>query len=247
MRLYCINLDRRPDRLAIFHDVNRDLRNLTRFPALDGQTLDPSALAQRGLVDANIRQFWTPGALGCALSHAALWDEAIRHGEPITICEDDAIFNAHFDGAAAKVIATLPPDWDIIAWGWNFDLFIVFEMLPGVSSSLSQFEQQRMRDGAAAFRTQEVDPRAFRLSWAFGTPGYAVSPKGAAVLKERLLPYRFTMIPYPEGVRAAPYSMYHAALSVDCALNRVYRDINAFVCFPPLVITKNQDTDVQTR
>ena len=33
-------------------------------------------------------------------------------------------------------------------------------------------------------------------------------------------------------------------MSVDGALNTIYREINAFVSFPPLVITKNEDTSI---
>jgi GR25 family glycosyltransferase involved in LPS biosynthesis len=244
LRLYCINLDRSPHRLAAFHDANRHLRDVTRFSAVDGRTLDLPALAQRGLAAPDILETQTPGGVGCSLSHAALWDEAIRHGEAITVCEDDAIFNAQFDRVAAEVIATLPPDWDIIAWGWNFDLFMSFEMLPGVSSSLCQFEQQRMREGAATFQAQAVSPKGYRLLWAFGTPCYSVSPKGAAVLKERLLPFRPMTITCPEGVRAPPQSLHYRVLSIDGALNSIYRHIDAFVSFPPLVITKNEDTSV---
>jgi glycosyl transferase family 25 len=165
-------------------------------------------------------------------------------GEAITVCEDDAIFNAGFERSAAAVIETLPADWDIISWGWNFDLFMSFEMLPGVSSSLSQFEQERMRQGAEAFQAQTLAPKAFRLLWAFGTPCYSVSAKGAVVLRERLLPFRPMVIACPEGVRAPPGSMYYRVLSVDGALNSVYRHINAFVSFPPLVVTKNEGTSI---
>jgi glycosyl transferase family 25 len=244
MRIHCINLDRTPERLARFHQANRHLRDVTRFSAVDGQTIDLPSLAQQGLATEDILTIQTRGGLGCSLSHAALWDEAIRLGEAITICEDDAIFNAHFEQTAAAVIETLPADWDIISWGWNFDLFMAFEMLPGVSSSLCQFEQERMRQGADWFQAQPLAPKAFMLLWAFGTPCYSVSAKGAAVLRERLLPFRPMTIACPEGVGAPPGSLHYRVLSIDGALNSVYRHINAFVSFPPLVITKNEDTSI---
>jgi len=244
LRLYCINLDHRHDRLAAFNSTNPYLREVKRFSAVDGRQLDMTALERQGLAVADLLGFQTAGGIGCSLSHAALWEEAIRLGEAITVCEDDVIFNAGFEQSAAAVIETLPADWDIISWGWNFDLFMSFEMLPGVSSSLCQFEQQRMRDGASAFQTQAISPKAYRMLWAFGTPCYSVSAKGAAVLRERLLPFRPMIIPCPEGVRAPPGSLHYRVLSIDGALNSVYRHINAFVSFPPLVITKNEDTNI---
>jgi hypothetical protein len=41
-----------------------------------------------------------------------------------------------------------------------------------------------------------------------------------------------------------PGGLHYRVLSIDGALNSVYRDINAFVSFPPLVVTKNEDTSV---
>jgi glycosyl transferase, family 25 len=244
LRLYCINLDHRHDRLAAFHKVNPHLREVTRFSAVDGRRLDMPALERQGLAVADLLGFQTAGGIGCSLSHAALWNEAIRRGEAVTVCEDDAIFNTGFAQSAAAVIATLPADWDLISWGWNFDLFMVFEMLPGVSSSLCQFEQERMRQGAELFQAQTLAPKAFKLLWAFGTPCYSVSAKGAAVLRERLLPFRPMVIACPEGVRAPPGGLNYRVLSVDGALNSVYRHINAFVSFPPLVISKNEDSSI---
>ena len=34
---------------------------------------------------------YTPGALGCALSHVALWKKAVSQNKSITIFEDDII------------------------------------------------------------------------------------------------------------------------------------------------------------
>ncbi len=40
----------------------------------------------------------------------------------------------------------------------------------------------------------------------------------------------------PGGERAAPHATHFRVLGVDGALNTVYRDLNAYVCFPPLVV-----------
>lgn len=239
MRVQVINLDRSAGRLAEFTRVNAHLADAVRFPAVDGKRLDLATLARHGLVSADIASNYTMEAVGCALSHAALWESAIAEPQPTTICEDDAILKHRFDHHAAEVMRTLPADWDLILWGFNFDLFLIFEMLPGVSHCLAQFEQERMRAAAAAFQEQSADSRAFRLSWAFGIPCYTVSPAGARALRNRLVPFRPMTLPCPQGIRAAPNMPYYRVLGVDGAMNSVYRELNAFVCVPPLAISKN--------
>lgn len=240
MRVHVINLDRSAERLAEFTRVNAHLSQVTRFAAVDGPRLDLATLARHGLVSDDVLANFTMGSLGCALSHAALWDSAIRSGEALTVCEDDAIFNRYFERCAAEIMASLPVDWDIVVWAWNFDLFTYFELLPGVSGCLAQFDQDRMRTAAGDFQDLALSPRAFRLIWSFGTPCYTVSAKGARQLKSRLLPFRPLTLACPEGIRAPPQMPYYRVLSIDGALNSVYRELSAFVCFPPLAITKNE-------
>jgi len=240
LHLHLINLDRSSDRLAEFKAVNAHLAQVSRFPAVDGSTLDIAALAARGLVAPDILTHYPLGAVGLAMSNLALWDMAIQTRTNVTIVEDDAIFNRQFDRCADEVIRTLPPDWDVIVWGWNFDLFLSFEMLPGVSLCLAQFEQDRMRANVGAFQQQPVAPRPYRLRWAFGTFCYTVSPKGAAALKGKCLPLRPMLIECPEAKRAPPLATTFRNVGLDNTLNSVYRALNAFICFPPLVIAKNE-------
>ncbi|MGH7119445.1 MAG: glycosyltransferase family 25 protein, partial [Acetobacteraceae bacterium] len=131
MRIFLINLDRNPDRLAKFHRVNRHLTNVSRFSAIDGRTIDRRKLVERGIFGENVK--YTDGAVGNALSHLRLWNRATGLREPITVAEDDAIFHRGFEQLAPDVIAQLPPDWHIIFWGWNFDSCTIFDLLPGVS------------------------------------------------------------------------------------------------------------------
>ena len=43
------------------------------------------------------------------------------------------IADLDFDVEAAELVKTLPPDWDLIIWAYNFDAFLAFDLLPGVS------------------------------------------------------------------------------------------------------------------
>jgi glycosyl transferase, family 25 len=177
LHLCLINLDRSPERLAEFSEINAHLgEGFTRFSAVDGGTLDVAVLQGAGLVASDILTTYSVGALGCAMSHIALWRRGLAGGEVLTVAEDDAVFHARFREHAADVLAKLPGDWDIILWGWNFDLFASIEMVPGVSPCLAQFEQVSTVPALRQFQAQAVQPHPLRLRWAFGTPCYSVSP-----------------------------------------------------------------------
>lgn len=95
MRIFLINLDRTPERLADFRRVNSHLKDVSRFSAVDGRTIDRKKLVERGIFTEGVS--YTDGAIGNALSHLRLWKQAIELGEPITVTEDDAIFHFQFE------------------------------------------------------------------------------------------------------------------------------------------------------
>ena len=232
MDIHVINLDRSKDRMAAFEKLNRhpDL-DFLRFPAVEGMNVARGPLVDRGIITADLD--YNDGALGNALSHLALWDLAIERTRFLTVCEDDAIFNGGFVSAAESLIPALPPDWHVILWGWNFDSILLFDLLPGVSPCLGIFDQDRMRIGVDVFQTAPVMPRPFRLSKAFGIVGYSVSPQGAQTMKQRCLPLRNIDVFIPGLGRAVPNR------ALDVMLNDVYPRINAYVSFPPLIVTRN--------
>jgi glycosyl transferase family 25 len=230
--IHVINLDRSKDRLSTFETMNSHLSNqLRRFPAVDGNGMARGPLIDRGILAADLD--YSDGALGIALSHLTLWDCAIAQNQPLTVCEDDAIFNRGFEAAAESLMQHLPAEWHLILWGWNFDSVLLFDMLPGVSQCLGNFNQHRMRLGIDTFQAAAVAPRAFRLIRAFGLVGYTVSPLGARLMKRHCLPLRNLDVPCPGLEGVVPN------LGIDVMLNDAYPRINAFVSFPPLVVTKN--------
>ena len=232
MDIRVINLDRSTDRLLTFETLNThpNLKFL-RFPAIDGKDLARGPLIDRGIIAADLS--YSDGALGCALSHLGLWDLAIEQSQTLTVCEDDAIFNRGFEAAAESLIKGLPGDWHMILWGWNFDSVLLFDMIPGVSPCLGVFNQHRMRMGIDAYQSARLTPRPFRLVRAFGTVGYTVSPMGARAMKQHCLPLRNLEVFFPGLERVLPNT------GIDIMLNEAYPRINAYVSFPPLIITKN--------
>ena len=153
-------------------------------------------------------------------------------GAPVTVLEDDATLCANFADEAARVIGGLAPDWDYVQWGWNFDTIMFFELMPGISRSLALFEQDRMRDALAAFHTMPVETRAFRLTRSLGIPAYTVSPGGAAKLLQVTQPLRPMQVWFP-------MLGHRPNTSIDYVMSGVYEQLQAFVAFPPLVLTAN--------
>jgi glycosyl transferase, family 25 len=230
--VHVINLDRSKDRMSAFEKLNGQCNlNFSRFPAIEGKSVVQGPLVDRGIITADLG--YGDGALGAALSHLALWDLAIERNQSLMVCEDDAIFNRGFCPAAKSLIDVLPPDWHMIMWGWNFDSILLFDMIPGVSPCLGAFDQDRMRMGVDAFQAATVTPQPFRFFRAFGALAYCLSPTGARALRQHCLPLRRMEVFIPGLGRAVSNT------GIDVVLNDVYPRINAYVSFPPLVISRN--------
>jgi glycosyl transferase, family 25 len=234
MQIHLINLDRSPERLAKFRRLNGHLEAVERFSAVDGSKEDMASLVQRGLFEPGVPEAYGAGAVGAALSHLALWTRAIERNETLTVCEDDAIFNHDFAAAAEHTIAALPAGWDFILWGWNFDAHLMFELIPGVSPCLCCFDEKQMREGITAFQRRAIAPQPFKLIRALGIPCYSVSPKGARALKARCFPSTRIKVHFPGLERHLPN------FGVDVMMNHAFPDLQAFVSFPPLVVTPNE-------
>jgi GR25 family glycosyltransferase involved in LPS biosynthesis len=233
MDTYLINLDRNSDRLAGFLGTNSHLSNVRRFPAVDGSTISRRQLCERGVFRTEMPAY-SDGAVGCALSHLALWREAITQSRPITVLEDDAITNVHFEVEASASIESLPTDWDIILWGWNFDSVLLFNFLPGVSPCLGIFSEPELKTSTSTYQQLHVKPQTFRLQRAFGTLGYSISPRGAEKFANHCLPIR-EMDVYCSGLNRSVSNF-----GIDVMMNALYPKVNAFVSFPPLAVSKNE-------
>jgi glycosyl transferase family 25 len=242
--IHLINLDRSRDRLSVFASSNPHLTAISRVPAVDGAALDIPSLVEQGVIEKGLvaADFYTVGALGAAFSHLSMWQLASDTDQPVTVTEDDVFLHSQFETLAPRIIEKLPPDWDLISWGWNFDLFMCFEMLPGVSHCLAQFEQDRSRAGIETFQKQAIDPQVFRLIWQFGTPCYTVSPKGARALQGKVLPLRPTTASFPPGIRAQAHAGHFKNVGIDSAMNNAWEAVNAYICFPPIAVTKNESS-----
>ena len=176
---------------------------------------------------------------GSALSHACLWQIASATDTPTTIAEDDAVFRHDFVAAARDAIAKLPPDWDLVLWGWNFDSILCVELLPGIAPCALLADQLQLRQKIEEFQARPIPAMPIKLLRAFGAVAYSVSAAGAHNLMRLCLPIRPAEILFPVINQVASNN------GIDMMMSVAYPRLQAFVSVPPLVVTENR-RDIST-
>ncbi len=218
-----ISLTSTPERRRRFADAHEGV-GFEFFDAIDGR-----AAARAPFLHVP----HTHGAIGCALSHLALWRLVATTGEMLTIAEDDAILRHDFEVVSAAVMARAPRDWDIIVWAWNFDSFLSLNLMPGVAPLVAFSKQAQMRESIPAFRQMTADPTLVPLAACSGAPCYSLSPAGARKLLNACWPPRKD----PVFVPVVNHAFNNTG--IDVAMMRVYPEIGAYVSLPPLAVTPN--------
>jgi glycosyl transferase, family 25 len=221
--------------------VNVHLGPFTRVAAVDGAALDLERTQDVIAPELFDEHYYSRGAVGAAMSHVGMWKLAIEKDRPITVAEDDAVFSREFSARAAGILSELPADFDFVLWGFNFDMFVSFECIPGISTCLAQFDQAMMRTTIAQFQhTDTSRSKAYPLLCAFGILCYTISPKGAREFMSRLLPLQPKVLSFPDASRTEARTQHFRTAGIDNHLNGIYGETKSFVCFPPLVVTRNE-------
>jgi GR25 family glycosyltransferase involved in LPS biosynthesis len=107
-KVFCINLDRRPDKWAeSSEEFARIGLEVERVSGVDGQTLKPAG---------NI----TPGEMGCSLSHSGILKRMVENNwSKILVLEDDAVFIPNVQEYFAANLSSIPAEWDMLYFGGN--------------------------------------------------------------------------------------------------------------------------------
>ena len=144
MKVLCINLKRRPDRLeAVKRELPQEWREIVEFTTnypgpVDGESIKSEtdlkdagiSLYKNWKLEGSPNSFWNRemklGEIGCAYSHFSVWkraqslfesDESLKY---VVILEDDAKFAADAPKKIEKAVETLQifaPDWDFLFLG----------------------------------------------------------------------------------------------------------------------------------
>jgi len=134
---FCITLERRADRWRRFQDQSGIQEiPVKRFLGVDGKTIDLNTddrittLTKRNIKTKSRRsheELDSVGGVGCALSHIAVWQWMVDHGQEMCLVfEDDAVIPPNFKDKANQSIQKSrilrnPKQWDIWLLGGIWD------------------------------------------------------------------------------------------------------------------------------
>jgi len=108
-KIYCINLERRPDRRIKAENHFKSLGiEVDFFNAIDGNSL------------SNIPRGLNKGEIGCILSHIEIYKDSINKGiGNYLILEDDCEFDLDIDLKFKEYEKQIPNDWNLLYLGGN--------------------------------------------------------------------------------------------------------------------------------
>jgi hypothetical protein len=109
-RIYCVNLNRRPDRWERFESQIPQpwpFASVQRVAAIDGKKVKHPAYWRQG-----------GGAWGCFRSHFRLIEQCLNEGvKSVLLMEDDAVFGPDFLEKCEQFLRHVPANWDMIYLG----------------------------------------------------------------------------------------------------------------------------------
>ncbi len=169
IRMYVINLERRPERLLnFFTNNNQELPPMEVFKAVDGKSLKPSGKIQRIFEtgDYNFRR----GIVGCAYSHLQIWQKFMKSvSKYCVVLEDDVKLAPKFTEKLHYLLGT-----------YTFDLmFLHFNAYPDGNRRDPTFDPiaYERKQGYPQAETWDVK-KSMLLNMGSGA-GYILSRAGA--------------------------------------------------------------------
>jgi GR25 family glycosyltransferase involved in LPS biosynthesis len=234
MKNYVINLKRQPEKFERFSELNAGSGiAFERFEASDGSEMSEQEAVAAKVMASGAKL--TKGAIGCGASHQRIWKEMAQANAPALVFEDDAVIRNDIDAVLPALLAGME-NWDILVLGYNTDSILDLEIARGISSAVVFAPKYPTKESEAAFQKSKAPVADLKLNHCFGTSAYAVSPSGAKKLLKFCFPMDNRQIAIPALKRSFP------AFGLDCMLNDVYKNVEAFACFAPLALPKNDRT-----
>jgi len=229
MDIFVISLERSSERKVIFDNYNSKYIKYTYYNAVDGKNININNLDPKLFKKGS--QNYSNGAIGCALSHLQLWDKCIELNKPIVIMEDDAIvsrdYNKHINNLMNNL---LPKTWDIVQLNYNFDSILSYNNTNYETCNCIFNKHKMTKTDISNFVTTKINTTIAKLNFCFGTSAYIINPIGAKKLKDNCFPLdnRTINMPFLNNIKC---------FTIDCMMNSIYKDIQAYVCIIPFIIT----------
>jgi len=182
-KIYCINLDKSVDRWEQSQkEFTRIKLNVERFPAFDGKSLNIKDMIDQGIISNNCAEQDKLGAMGCLMSHVAIWNKIVKEQISWTlILEDDVSFHPHFLNLFENYWKSVPKDADMIFLG-------------SLSPVHDKFDE---KDSLLPFSEIINDKIVKEIKTLQGTHAYAISLKAAKYLLDNYLPIKIALDYFP--------------------------------------------------
>ena len=238
-----ISLARTPERLDRFLTANRATGwDFEVFPGVDGSAIPVADVVAQGAL-VNGARGYTPGAIGNALSHRALWRRSIESGSVLAVFEDDVVLRRDAKERLAEIVAALPEGWEIVMLGYNTDTVLDIRMSQSCDLRGTFSVHNPNAEQLAEFSLATDPVGRFPLNHAFGVGAYLISPAGARAFAETCFPMNDRLF------FIAALESWFQPFGIDGMMNAVFRTRRAFACFPPLAWSSNdiQSSTVQPR
>ena len=214
----------------------------TVFPGVLGKALNRTQLLADGVISPELLAptSATPGMLGCAMSHRALWERCVEAQVPFLILEDDTA--THWE-----IVRYIEVHWEALnalqylKFGVNTDSVMYAQTPEGLNQTsmwLLKYPPYDQIDQWLA-KTQLRDVRRHRLIYSFGNLAYWVTPQGAKLLLERT---------FPLSAKTTDIQGYFkiAGISLDRRLQAVFGTMDAYVTVPFLAYSPNDDSATES-
>ena len=181
-----------------------------------------------------------------ALSHRRQWQACVDEGMPRLVFEDDACLRHGGAVVLDKALKGLTVA-DLVLFGCNTDADLVVELpdrlFAQVGFGNAAHAQPGYFDAFSSLCPQLPPPPMYRSYLLWGLLAYAVSPAGAARLLRECFPLRQAEVDlFRDGRR-------RSGAALDFQLNAALQRgaITALLCFPPVVVGPNGDSDLDER
>ena len=235
MDIFVISLESSLERKVTFDNYNSKYIKYTYHNAVDGKNININNLDPKLFKKGS--QNYSNGAIGCALSHLQLWDKCIELNKPIVIMEDDAIvsrdYNKHINNLMNNL---LPKTWDILQLNYNFDSILSYNNTNYETCNCIFNKHKMTKIDISNFVNTKINTTIAKLNFCFGMSAYIINPIGAKKLKDNCFPLdnRTINMPFLNNIKC---------FTIDCMMNSIYKNIQAYVCIIPFVITPHISDD----